>query len=199
MDPVEDLLYIIISNRTGAAVASRVYDNVRKTFPSWDLLTNSSAVILQQLLAPAGLSIKRSAQILGILNALRSSFGSVTLQPLQHWPDDRAEAYLVSLPGVSNKVAKCVLMYTLGRQVLPVDVHVHRVTQRLGWHRHKRADQSHSTLESLVDGPLRYNFHVNCVAHGRSACKASDPACERCSITSFCHYYQTVVISDEKL
>jgi endonuclease III len=47
--------------------------------------------------------------------------------------DDEAMDYLLSLPGVGVKTAKCVLMYSLGRAVLPIDIHVLRVAKRLGW------------------------------------------------------------------
>ncbi len=91
---------------------------------------------------------------------------------------------LVSLPGVSEKVAKCIMMYTLNHRVLPVDVHVHRVVSRLGWTKRKRADQCHQELESLVPPRWRYAFHVGCVLHGRAVCRAQKPLCGNCSIAT---------------
>lgn len=66
-----------------------------------------------------------------------------------------ADAHLVSLPGVSKKVAKCVLMYSLGRSVLPVDVRVHRVAARLGLPAKRRPDTSQDAIEGAVPEELR--------------------------------------------
>jgi endonuclease III len=189
-DPLDDLFFILISNRTGETVANRVYAAARTTFGDWTTLQSQPRRVLEGVLRPAGFAKKRSAQFEGIARALTERFGDVTLSPLAQWNDREAEAFLTTLPGVSNKVAKCVLIYAFGRQLLPVDVHVHRVTRRLGWHAHRRADQSHDTLEALVPPELRYGFHVNCIAHGRNVCVAGLPRCHNCVIRRHCRYFR---------
>lgn len=166
--PLDDLVFIIASNRTGAAAAQQVYKALRQRFPQWEGLATVSGVKLAKILAPVGLANKRARHLIGIAKRLKTDFGHVTLKPLAPLPDIQIENYLISLPGVSEKVAKCVLLYGFDRPVLPVDVHVHRVTRRLGWHNHSRADQSHDTLESIVPKALRYGFHTNAIAHGRA-------------------------------
>lgn len=105
--------------------------------------------------------------------------------------DAEAEHLLTSLPGVGPKVAKCVLMYALDRDVLPVDVHVHRLATRLGFRTKKRPDTSQELIESAVPRELRYSFHVNAVAHGRTVCLSQRPLCDVCPISKWCHYYHT--------
>ena len=102
---------------------------------------------------------------------------------------------LITLPGVSDKVAKCVMMYTMGKQVLPVDAHVHRVTRRLGWTSRKRADQTHEELEALIRPEQRYNFHVNCIQHGRLICIPHTPICNICPVNQYCEYYAKMVLA----
>lgn len=185
-DALEVLIYILLSNRTGPDVAQRVYEQLRKAYPRWEGLKSASTAALVALLRPAGLAKKRATQVKAILAQLYSDFGEPSLSGLVTWETAVAEAYLCGLPGVSEKVAKCVLLYGFGREVLPVDVHVHRIAKRLGWHSHRRADQSHKTLEALVPTHLRYAFHVNCVAHGRAVCRASNPRCGECTIAEWC-------------
>jgi len=102
--------------------------------------------------------------------------------------DDDAERLLTTLPGVGKKVAKCVLMYSLDRQVLPVDVHTHRVAVRLGLAAKRRPDTSQDLIEAQVPPPLRYGFHVNAIAHGRSVCLPRKPMCEVCVLRQYCPY-----------
>ena len=189
-DPVDDLVFIILSNRTSATIAKAAFRELKARIGSWEKLLRLGEGELTQILTPTGLSAKRSAHLRGIIRRLIADFGAPSLGALARWTVEDAEEYLVSLPGVSHKVAKCVLMYTLDRQVLPVDVHVHRITRRLGWHTHKRADQSHETLEQLVAPPLRYGFHVNCIAHGRAVCRPGLPLCALCVIKADCNYYE---------
>ncbi len=96
-------------------------------------------------------------------------------------------SYLVSLPGVGPKTARCVLMYSLGRYVLPVDTHVWRVSERLGWVAGgKHPDERRSAeLEGKIDPSLRYSLHVTMVAHGRKTCGVH-PRCERCVLEPLC-------------
>ena len=111
---------------------------MKHRFGSWDELLKAPIKTLPRLIKPAGLAAKKSAQIAGTLRKIHADFGTCDLGALKGVPESEAEAYLVSLPGVSLKVAKCVMMYTLGAKVLPVDAHVHRVSGRLGWTRRKR-------------------------------------------------------------
>lgn len=187
-DPVTDLLYILLSNRTAPAVCVRVFEDVLQRFPTWDVLLDAGQEALCQVLQPAGLAEVRSRNIIAALERIRTDFGEVDLRPLALLTEEEALGYLTSLPGVSGKVARCVMMYTLGFDVLPVDVHVHRVSTRLGWTKRKRPDQCHEELEAVVPPALRYAFHVTCVAHGRSLCLPSRPLCGLCCVNQFCQY-----------
>lgn len=190
-DPLDDLIFIILSNRTSPARATGAYKLLKQANPDWEGIIRRPESWLTARLEPIGLSKKRSAQIRSILREVRRDFGSCSLAPLRRRDDDAVHAYLTSLPGVSDKVAKCVMLYTLGRKVLPVDTHVHRVSVRLGWADRKRADQCHEELEALVSPDLRYVFHVTCIAHGRAVCRGGRPLCERCVVRRDCDYYKS--------
>lgn len=184
-DPLDDLVFIMLSNRTGSRVAERIFRELKARFPRWHEAL-FAPVDLQRILAPAGLGKKRSHALLEIFKQLLVDFGEVDLKLLQAKSDRILEAYLCSLPGVSQKVARCVMMYGFRRKVLPVDVHVHRITRRLGWHEHKRADQSHESLDRIIPSEFRYSFHVTCISHGRTVCRATSPRCNVCVLAKRC-------------
>jgi endonuclease III len=187
-DSLDDLLYLILSNRTAPNVAQTTYDQLKGTFRSWDDLLQAPIHRIREILSPAGLSRKRTLQIRGFLRTIRNRFGRCDLGSLRGFDNEGAESFLISLPGVSVKVAKCVMMYTLRRQVLPVDVHVHRIAGRLGWTNRRRADQCHEELEALIAPPLRAAFHVACISHGRTVCRPRNPLCHTCCIRHYCEY-----------
>ena len=98
-----------------------------------------------------------------------------------------AQAYLTSLPGVGIKTAKCVLMYSLGRRVLPIDTHVARVSQRLGLVTGGLTrDRFATEVEKAVPAEYRYDFHVNALMHGREVCRALRPRCSSCQLSDLC-------------
>lgn len=187
-DPVDDLIFVILSNKTGPAVARTVYDRLRAVFPQWAWILLEPRTKLARILRPAGLSELKSRHIRGALLKIRRDFGECDLTILRRMQTHKAHSYLVSLPGVSDKVAKCVLMYTCDAKVLPVDSHVHRIATRLGWTQRKRADQCHDELEALVPRDRRKAFHVNCLAHGRRCCRPLKPDSGHCCIRRHCRF-----------
>lgn len=189
-DSLDDLIYIILSNKTSPRTARSIYKKVKLRFQSWDDILAAPVSTLRAMLKPAGLHVTKSRHIRSALCLIKDRFGSCDLKQLRKMSPATVENYLVSLPGVSQKVAKCVMMYTLNLPVLPVDTHVHRISRRLGWTARRRADQCHSELEALVPPTLRRKFHVACIVHGRRVCRPQDPKCHNCCIRSYCEYYE---------
>lgn len=190
VDPLDDLIFLIISNRTQATTATRVYLALRSLRASWEEIASLSKSSISRTLKPAGFANIRSAQILGILKTLQKTYGFCSLEFLKGAKESECHSFLTNLPGVSDKVAKCVMIYTLGFNVLPVDAHVYRVSKRLGWTTRCRASESHSDLENLVPTFLRYGYHVNCVAHGRRICRSSTPHCHCCPLAKLCRHFK---------
>ncbi len=184
--PLDELIYIILSTRTRDAAYRRVYNELKAAYPSWNSISVADTRRIELILRPIGLSSLKAHQIVDIVDRLRSRFGRATLAPLKGMSDADAEAFLTTLPGVAAKVAKCVLMYSLDREVLPVDVHVHRIATRIGLDTKKRPDSSQDLIEKAFPIDLRYGFHVNAIAHGRSVCVARSPRCNECVIASMC-------------
>lgn len=188
--PIDDLVYIVLSNKTAPDIAKEAFRNLKRRFPDWIAMLDARLAEVRRILKPAGLSDVKSRQLRGALRKIRRDFGKCSLAGLKHLPAVEVQEYLTSLQGVSEKVAKCVMMYTLGFDVLPVDSHVHRVATRLGWTKRKRADQCHAELEALVKPHYRFAFHVGCIAHGRSICRPSLPDCGNCVIQQHCMYFK---------
>jgi len=188
-NPLDELIFIILSTRTQETAYQGVYAKLKRAFPTWSTIGPSAVPKVRRILRPLGLSNLKADQIAQIVQRLKRDFGRASLAPLRQMSDMEAEIYLVSLPGVGRKVAKCVMMYSLDRRVLPVDVHVHRLAGRLGFAVKRRPDTSQELLESAVQPRLRYRFHVNAIAHGRAVCRPTQPLCTLCCLTKWCDYY----------
>ena len=196
-DPVDELVYIILSRKTREGAYQQAFDALKARFATWDEVLTAPRAEVESILRPSGLGEKKTRSLLGALEALKNHFGSCTLEPAREWTDDRLEAFLRSLPELQRKSAYCIMMYAFERKVLPVDTHVGRVLSRLRPYRelglvlegldHK---QLQVVLADLVPPNLRYSLHVNLIAHGREVCRAQKPLCSECEIRNMCSTYR---------
>jgi DNA (cytosine-5)-methyltransferase 1 len=189
VDPLDELVFIVLSLMTTHPSYSRVYDRLKQLYPKWSDLLNISVEELEETIMDLGLSKQKAPRIIEILNIINEKFKEVSLSSLQYMPDRQVEEFLISLPGIGMKAAKCIMMYSLNRKVLPVDTHINRVSRRLGL---IPADlpmsRVHDEIEMVVQPTERYNYHVNVLAHGQSVCYAKHPHCEKCVIRDLCDY-----------
>jgi endonuclease III len=132
-DPIDDLIYVLLSNQTPLERAKEVYDVLKDEYPSWTGVLEDEKNRLRELFRPAGFANRRTRQIREAVATILEDIGNLRSPALWDRSTDALLDYLTSLRGVSDKVARCVMTYSLGRDVLPVDVHVHRVARRLGW------------------------------------------------------------------
>jgi DNA (cytosine-5)-methyltransferase 1 len=196
-DPVDELVYIILTRKTREEAYQRAYDALRARFSRWDDLLDATPAEVESLVSSGGLGDKKTASLFGALSAVKERFGSCTLDPARYWTDEALEEFLVSLPELSRKSAYCIMMYAFGRQVLPVDAHVGRVMSRLDLYRdaglglegldHK---QLQAVLADLVPPNLRYSLHVNLLVHGREVCRPQKPLCAECDLRGFCGHFR---------
>lgn len=184
---LDELVFIVLSQMTTGPSYERVYERLKAALPNWASLIRTPQRRLIRLIRDAGLSGQKAPRLKAIARKLESDFGSVTLDPLDGMPDDDAERYLCTLPGIGAKSAKCILMYSMGRSVLPVDTHVARVARRLALvSPATRLEKIHRALEVVVRPSDRYAFHVTAVTLGRRFCRSVAPRCVVCPIASLC-------------
>ena len=185
-DPLDELIFIILSQMTTSPSYERIFDRLKAVMPDWRSLTETSVSDLALLIADAGLSGQRALRLKQIADRLVDDFGEVSLAEVAQSDDEAVQQYLTSLPGVGVKTAKCVMMYSLARQVLPVDTHTARIATRLGLVSTGSAATIDRDLSVVVPPALRFDFHVNAVAHGRAVCRAVRPRCHDCVLSSVC-------------
>lgn len=187
-DPYDELVYILLTVMTRSQPRiDRAFDALRSaTGGEWSRLLAIDRHEIDKVLKPLGFVNRRGQQLIDLVARIDDEHGG-SLDFLGTLPDAEALHSLTSLPGVGTKSAKCVLMYSLGRDVLPVDVHVLRVAKRLGllemdvsW---ARADEA---LEAMVPADLKYDTHVQFVIHGRDVCKSRGARCDDCALLDIC-------------
>lgn len=188
---LDELLFILASIKTQARKHAESYRALRRAFPTYADLAVADTDSLAEALAVGGFQTVKARTIRGALDAIAERFGRLTLAPLKRMTDDEAERELLALPGVGPKVARCVMMYALDRDVFPVDTNCWRIAVRLGWIETKPGGQQITPrdmdrLQDRIPPEHRYSLHVGMVSHGRQVCLPKRPACERCVLSALC-------------
>ena len=172
-DPVGGLVGTILSQHTSDVNSDRAYHQLVATFPTWEAVRD----------AP--------------VDAMIASLSTIGIDHLLDMRPEEAWHWLRRLSGVGPKTAACVLMFNLDMPVMPVDTHVHRVSQRLGLIGPKvNADQAHEILDKVTPPAWVYPLHVNLIRHGRQICHAQRPACNACPLYSECAFVGSVNAQD---
>ena len=207
-DPLEETLYILLSRQTQEPVYRRVYQDLRRCYPTWIDVLDAPEEHLASLLRPAGLHVQRARQMQALLAAVQEEnwrqgvgpagtpAGDLTLDFLRALSDEAAEEFLIRLPGIGPKSARCVLAYSLDRPAFAVDTHVHRVFSRLELVTPAGRKRDHDPFQDAVPKDARKRLHINLIHHGRAICRAAEPKCEDCVLVSFCARGRETVTSD---
>jgi endonuclease-3 len=189
-DPLDELILTILSQNTSDRNSGRAWRLLRARYHSWEDVLAADTNELYEVIKPAGLGNIKAPRIQNVLQEVLSRRGSFDLSFLRDLPLAEAKQWLRSLPGIGPKTAACVLCFACDLPALPVDTHVHRVSQRLGLIGPKvSADAAHELLERALLPEQVYAFHVNMILHGRQVCHAQRPECGRCPLADLCEYY----------
>lgn len=187
-DPLDEAVYIILSFQTDLDRLKVVWRRLRTAYPSWTTLVDAPDEEVADVIRPGGLYTQRTRTIKRLLRAVRTERGSYSLDNLEHMTTAKAHRFLTRLPGLSWKGARCVLLYSLGRRVFPIDVNTFRIFKRVGILPSDavyRRRSLHEVVQDAVHPSCRRRFHVNLVVHGRTICRPR-PVCESCPVQAIC-------------
>jgi endonuclease-3 len=189
-DPFRILIGTILSHRTRDENTTRAVENLFSRYKNVRELADANPDEVRQLIKPAGFYNMKTRSIIRVSRQLLEEFGGSVPRNV----DD-----LLKLHSVGRKTANCVLVYAFNMPAIPVDTHVHRISNRLGLVNTKEPEETETELTKSV--PKRYWLDLNdlFVRFGQTTCRPVGPRCDLCSLTGVCKYYKTVVAPKRKL
>ena len=183
-DPFRVLVGTILSQRTRDEMTEKATAQLFARYPDARTLAAADPADVEGLIRPVGFYRQKAPQIQRVSRILVERYGGRV-------PSTYEE--LLALPQVGSKTANCVLVYGYGIPRIPVDTHVHRVSNRLGLVTTKSPEKTEEALMAVV--PRRQWLAVNelFIEFGKDICRPIGPRCAVCSFTPFCRYYRAVV------
>ncbi len=183
-DPFRILIGTILSHRTRDENTTRAVENLFSVYTTPAQLAGASEAAVRKLVRPSGFYNMKARNVIRVSRQLMEEFGGKV-------PDNIQD--LLRLHSVGRKTANCVLVYAFGKPAIPVDTHVHRISNRLGLVHTKAPEDTEEQLVRIV--PRRYWLDVNdlFVRFGQTTCRPIGPRCSQCTLTGECEYYANII------
>ena len=187
-NPVDLLIATILSQNTNDRNSYKAFNNLKESFKNWEEVANLPRVTIEKYIKVAGLGKQKSNAIKNFLTSILKKEGKVGLTNLKNLTNEEVITELTKYNGVGNKTASCVLLFSLRRNVCPVDTHVHRTTNRIGLVKTKTPDKTFKIINENMPDNIAHSFHTNLIRLGREICKPSNPNCFICPLLKICKY-----------
>jgi len=185
-DPFKILIGTILSARTRDENTTKIVSKLFARFKTPQELAAADIDEIKKIIHSIGFYNVKAERIKRVSQTLVANFGGQV-------PCDIDQ--LLELPGVGRKTANCVLVYAFDKPAIPVDVHVHRISNRLGLVSTKMPEQTELQLSRLVDRRLWTKVNDMFVMYGQNICLPVKPNCKACDLKKMCRYYSTLTSS----
>lgn len=176
-DPFRVLVACLLSLRTKDQTTGPAAERLFALADTPAAMLRLSPRQIERAIYPVGFYRTKARGILGVCRDLLDRFGGEV-------PDD-IDA-LLTLKGVGRKTANLVVTVGFGKPGICVDVHVHRISNRLGYVRTRGPEETETALRATL--PRRYWLGYNdlLVAFGQNVCLPVSPRCSSCPIARLC-------------
>jgi len=177
-NPYELLVATILSAQCTDEKVNAVTSELFKKYPDPRSLATAPIEDIEEMIRPTGFYRNKAKAIKGACQAIVGRFDGKV-------PDSMDE--LTSLPGIARKSANAILQHGFSKvEGIVVDTHVIRVANRLGWTSSKNPTEIEKDLMELFDRKEWKWLPYYLKSHGRAVCKAPNPRCNECSVSTLC-------------
>ncbi|MGQ0794772.1 MAG: endonuclease III domain-containing protein [Nitrosopumilaceae archaeon] len=185
-EPLSILIGTILSARTRDENTSAVVKKLFSKYNTARSLARAKVSDVEKIIKSTGFYHIKARRIIEVASIIDLKYhGKV--------PDSLNE--LLKLPGVGRKTANCVLVYAFEKPAIPVDTHVHRISNRLGIVETKTPEETELALMKKVPRKFWLQINDTFVMYGQNICKPISPMCNICQIANECKYYKINFVS----
>jgi len=178
-DPFRVLIATILSARTKDETTLAASDRLFARYPNVKSLAKAKAVSVRKLIKPVGFYKTKAPRIIQVAQLLIKMHNGKVPESLEE---------LLELPGVGRKTANCVLVYGFGKPAIPVDTHVHRISNRLGLCETRTPEETEVELMRKVNSKFWLDINELFVRFGQEVCRPIGPKCNVCLLNKECKY-----------
>lgn len=176
-DPFKILISCLLSLRTKDNVTESISDKLFKIANTPQAIIKLPTKRLEKIIFSSGHYKKKAKTLKHVSKEILTLFNGKV-------PNTKEE--LLSIKGVGPKTANIVLCFAYDQLVIPVDIHCHRIPNRLGWVKTKTAEQTEQELMKILPKKYWKEFNAIFVLFGKTICQPVSPWCSKCPINKYC-------------
>jgi endonuclease III len=180
-DPFKILIGTMLSARTRDEITTKVIKSLFSEFKNADELSKANLKELKNVIQKIGFYNVKAARIKEVSQILVEKYNGRV-------PPNIGD--LLAFPGVGRKTANCVLVYGFKKPAIPVDIHVHRISNRIGIVDTKKPEETEIVLQKSIERKYWTRVNETFVTFGQNICLPKKPKCNVCHLTKFCKYYE---------
>ena len=180
-DPYKILIGTILSARTRDETTAQAIKVLFSEFRNPDELSRADLKDIKKLIQKIGFYNVKATRIKEVSKILVEKYNSKVPSNLED---------LLTFPGVGRKTANCVLVYGFRKPAIPVDIHVHRISNRIGIVNTKKPEETEINLQKSIDRRYWTRINETLVTFGQNICLPIKPKCNLCHLTKICKYYE---------
>ena len=186
-DPLESMIWTILSQNTNDANSERAYRSLRKSFPRLVMLLDVPPKKIAAAIRIGGLANQKARNIKGLLKWVKKTHGRLNLDSMCDMTPAEAVETFTQHRGIGLKTVYVTLMFACGKDVFPVDTHIYRIARRLGLTPEKASrDKVTALMQPIVPKGEALPLHLNLIRFGREVCHARRPRCCDCPLVDLC-------------
>ena len=178
-NPYELLVATILAAQCTDVRVNIVTKDLFKRYPSPKELAGADLAEVDGYIKTCGLYKNKAKNLIACAQRIMSEYGGIV---------PHTEEELTTLAGVGRKTANVVLAFAFGLPAFPVDTHVRRVSNRIGFARSNDPDKVEEEDKKIIRKEDWSQAHHWLIWHGRRVCKAQKPLCGSCCIEDLCPY-----------
>lgn len=188
--PIDLLIATILSQNTNDKNSYKAFQNLKFNFENWDDVRKSDISKIENEIKIAGLGFQKATAIKNLLEELFNHTGNFNLEVLENLDENESIKYLTNFKGVGVKTASCVMLFSLDKNICPVDTHVQRTLNRIGIVKTSSPDKTFFEINRNLPQGIAHSLHTNLIRLGREICKPKNYKCSICPIEKFCEFNQ---------
>ncbi len=188
-DPLDLLIATILSQNTNDKNSYKAFRQLKNEFPDYSLVKKAPLTKIKNAIKVAGLAEQKAKAIQNLIaNLPGNNSSSPTLNFIKKMSNEEILSYLTNFKGIGVKTASCVLLFSLRRNVCPVDTHVHRTLNRMGAVQTKNPVATFEIINKNFPEGIAHSFHTNLIRLGREICLSNRPKCNLCPCRRICKF-----------
>ena len=190
-DPLDELVLGLLSQNRSEKNSLSAYQALKGKYGNWNDLMGAPARDINRIIGGNGKNQTKALRLKRVLKAIERNRGTLDLGFLNDMDGEAGLKYMMLFKGVGHKLASRVLQFSLNKSVLPINIHINRIAQRLGWiHQGATSETTQILLKAVTPKYMLISLCLQLEKHGKMVCKKNAQRCRQCILKGECQCYR---------